>query len=210
MKVNILGSYKLLSLILTAIFIVSLGWYLNKSQDLPSESDKYIADATPTLGFTGREGWETQSTNNFSFMYPTEAKAEGRESESIVVYMGQKQIDSGRTQTELFDGYSFRVGRFEQTDNQSLKEAAESDRNNAEVGCEGYDGTVSELVEVAVADTLGYQYSSKGCYIDYTNTFVENSEIIYLVSQSYVGDKDDQDKYKEITNQILSTLTFVK
>ncbi len=123
--------------------------------------------------------------------------------------MGQKQIDSGRTQTELFDGYSFRIGEIMNESKLALEQLSKNERENAQNNClEREKGQVSQLRTVSISGLTGYQYSVEGCYIDYTETIVSFKDKIYRISQLYVGDVEDQGKYKETTNQILSTLRF--
>ena len=123
--------------------------------------------------------------------------------------MGQKQIDSGRTQTELFAGYSFRIGEIMNESKLALEQLSKNERENAQNNClEREKGQVSQLRTVSISGLTGYQYSVEGCYIDYTETIVSFKDKIYRISQLYVGDVEDQGKYKETTNQILSTLRF--
>ena len=154
------------------------------------------------------DGWKILTNKDHSIKYPSEATAVAREEESLIYYMGQKQIDSGRTQTELFDGYSFRVGKIRNVTTNDLKQLALSERNNTMENCNNEDGVVSDLLPVKVGGQGGFQYSAKGCYIDYTETIVGFDGNFYRISQSYVGDNEDYAGYKETTNMILATLEF--
>lgn len=160
--------------------------------------------------------WQTHSNTNFSFKYPSEAKAETRNDssislvESVVFFMGQKQITSGRTQTELFDGYIFNIRDITSEVIGEFEAFALAERNNSENGCENDNGLVSELQTVNIGSAAGYQFSVTNCYVDHTQTLLSANGKLYRISQSYVGDEEDYLKYKEITFTILNTLSFTK
>lgn len=177
------------------------------STDSTQKTEPIVVDITPTPNPT--ESWEVLNNLGYKFKYPTEAKGESREEESLVVHMGQKQIDSGRTQTELFDGYSFRVGEIINDKNLTLEQLAKGERENTQNNCNSEDGKVSEVKIFKVDGKNGFQYSALSCYIDYTETIVENAGKFYRISQSYVGEPTDQEDYKKTTEQILGTFEFL-
>ncbi len=128
-------------------------------------------------------------------------------SESIVVYMGPEQMNSGRTQTELFDGYSFRMGNVSLAPYATLEELVTTERKNAQEHCQE-GGVVSDITPTKVAGQDAFRYVATGCYIDYTETFVGFKDRYYRISQSYVGTM--QESYKGITDQILSSVQFTE
>lgn len=183
------------------------GWFY--FQPLNNKQENNQIQSTPSPTFDPTESWKTLSNFNHTLKYPREAKAETRESESVISFIGRKQIDSGRTQTELFDGYSFRIGEIINDSKLALEQLSKNERENAQNNClEREGGQISPLESISIDGQVGYQYSAEGCYIDYTETIVSFESKIYRISQSYVGDVEDQKKYKEITNKILSTLRF--
>ena len=146
-------------------------------------------------------GWKTLTSSNYSLSYPEEATSEARENESLIFFMGPKQIASGRTQTELFDGYSFRIESTLIPPNTDIENFAESQRKSAQDNCLSYEtASVSELKSITITNQPAFQYSAEGCYIDYTETILSFNNNTYRISQSYTGDKEDQTTYKEITN----------
>lgn len=162
---------------------------------------------SPTLNPTNN--WEVLANLGYTVRYPKEAKAEAREEESLVLFIGPTQVASGRTQTELFDGYSFRIGMIESNPGLTLEEVSRIERDNAQTNCQVQEGgKVSQLKSVSINGNQGYQYSVEGCYVDYTETIISYKGELYRVSQSYVGNQEDQARYKETTYQILSTLKF--
>jgi len=180
----------------------------NLNREESQTAQNFVNDTVVSPRPNPTDDWKTLTNLNHTFRYPAEASAEAREDESLVFFMGQKQIDSGRTQTELFDGYSFRVGEVTNDANVKLEELAEMERENAVSNCPSEGSVVSRLTPVIISQQEAFQYSAIGCYIDYTETIVAYNNIFYRISQSYVGDAEDQDKYEEITNQILSSFSF--
>jgi hypothetical protein len=153
--------------------------------------------------------WELLINNNYSLKYPKEATVETRDNESLVYFMGQKQIDSGRTQTELFDGYSFRLEKILDNSANSLVELSTKERNNAIENCNYENGSISDLIALKIDGKEAFQYYATGCYIDYTESFVSYNGEYYRISQSYVGDEEDYMGYKDITKNILSTIKYI-
>ena len=82
------------------------------------------------------------------------------------------------------------------------------ERENAVENCDYEDGKISSLKSVSIGGAKGFQYSAVNCYIDYTETLLISNDNYYRVSQSYVGDEDDYNGYKQITRDIVATLNF--
>lgn len=203
-----LGGAVINTLLVFLIITGLISWVYFQLRNNEQESNQVQPTPSPTLDQTS--GWKSLSNSNYSLKYPNEAKGEVRENESVVSFMGQKQIDSGRTQTELFDGYSFRVGEIVNDSKLSLEELSKNERENAQSNCLNMDsGQVSQLEKVSINGQVGYQYSAVGCYTDYTETIISFKDKMYRISQLYVGNEADQRNYKETTNRILSTLKFV-
>lgn len=188
---------KKIFLISTIVIVVSLVLTFAKRVN----NENLVPSPTPE---TIEEGWEKVFNTSYEFVAPTEATKEDRTNETIITFMGQKQIDSGRTQTELFDGYAFRVGR-EIVNSAGIESFARIQRENAAENCFQENGEVSEIEKINLNGIDAYQYFATNCYLDYRETFIENNNYIYRLSESYVGDSEDYPKYKEITNKILSS-----
>ena len=112
--------------------------------------------------------------------------------------------------TELFDGYAVRIGLIKGERGITFEELAKNERENAQTNCNDQKGQISQIIEVEVDKHPGYQYSSQGCYLDYTDTIVSFKNQVYRITQSYVGEEKDQQTYKTITNEIYSTLKFIE
>lgn len=192
-----------------ALIIFGLPYIMQRnSKKQAGNQDQQIPSST----IDPAKNWTSLMDENraYQLQYPIEAKAETTRNESVISFMGQKQIASGRTQTELFDGYAFRIGKVIANPDTEIEKVAQEERNNAETHCSEDRGSVSKLESTTLQGQQAFQYSAQGCYIDYTETFVSFNGVIYRISQSYVGDASDQATYKEITNQILSSLRFIQ
>ncbi len=198
----------LILILIGALIIFGLPYFMQRSsKNQAGNQDQQI----PSVTIDPAKNWTSLIDENraYQLQYPIEAKAETTRNESVISYMGQKQIASGRTQTELFDGYAFRIGRVIANPDTDTEKIAREERNNAESNCIGENGTVSKLESTTLQEQPAFQYSAQGCYIDYTETFVSFNGVIYRISQSYVGDAPDQAMYKEITKRILASLQFI-
>ena len=199
-----------ISLALAAFLLVGCNLLPQTSQDTPPEitppetTDTTNTETTPNP--VKNPDWESFDADTYSFLYPPEATPLEREYGSVITFMGPKQIASGRTQTELFDGYSFSIEPVETTD--ELATFAQNERTNAEENCHSGEGAVSELAETTIANQPAFQFTVTDCYVDYTSTLVEHNGQSYRISQSYVGTPEDQAGYREITQQILQSIQF--
>lgn len=229
-KSSFLAKFIFISLV---IFICLFGVYIlngvrvkSDTQELNSEFklDSIILPSNPELKTSGQstnssltfvdfaKGW-TGSTNSYlghTFKHPKEATIETRESESVVVFMGEIQSSSGRTQTELFDGYIFRISKMELEPGMTTEMFAQQQRQSAQTECVSDTGAISPLKTISVNSSLEVvQYSVQGCRTDYTDSFATIDGATYLFSQLYVGAPGDKAMYKEITDQILSTVRIL-
>lgn len=204
-------------LLLFLVFLVSFYFFTTKNKDLGSDNsslspitDKPTPTANmPTDNVIYDNSWVEHSNLDFSFKYPSQAKAEARDDESLVIYMGQKQIDSGRTQTEIFDGYTFRITKVDLDQNLSAKDLAIQEFEIEQENCTNSDeSVVTNVVDVVVGQKQGYQFTGAGCYTDFTETIVSNGDNVYRIVQIYAGESPDLDLYKKTTEKILQSLVF--
>lgn len=193
-------------LILSVIlFLGVLGWAsLSRTDTNAPHTEKNTPAPTSTL-----EKWKVLTNTTHTLQYPPKATGEARENESIVFFMGPKQIASGRTQTELFDGYSVRIGKMDSVSEVSPEKLAVHEKENSEKNCLSYDeASVSPIKNVVVSSLPGFQYAVMNCYVDYTETILSFNGALYRISQSYVGNPVDQQEYKEITEAIVASIRF--
>jgi len=181
---------------------------------IPSNSPTSIPTVSTSSTSDSTVNWETYTGSEYSFKHPAGLKSDtgaaGAGSESIrFQYMGQKQVASGRTQTELFDGYAFIVTKIGLISQKTPEQLATERRNNSKDNC-GSDVVLSEIKSVSLGMSKGVQYSVKNCMGDYTSSYVSSGNNVYEIIQLYVGENVDQKGYEEITNQIFNTLTFMQ
>lgn len=160
-----------------------------------------------------KAGWTTYSGDDYSFQYPlaetkTDTGAAGTGFESFrVIYMGEKQRASGRTETSLADGYMFIVTKIQTDGSKTISELAAERRGNSVQGCLD-DAQVGAIKEVDVGNQKGLQYSVDNCLGDYTNTYVGVDKAVYEITQMFTGEEPEYFEYKKITEEIFSTLKF--
>lgn len=163
-------------------------------------------DATESSEVDPTADWKTYTGKLFSFKYPKDAKLEVQPDGVVkIMYMGQKQIDSGRTQTSLFDGYGFFVAPSKEK--VSLEDGYKNRVESFNNVCDSEKMGKSKITKIDGFQALQYDSS---CLGDYTTSLVINKDNIFFeLSQLYVGETADQSDYKKITDQILSTLKFL-
>jgi len=148
------------------------------------------------------------SLKSYSFKHPPGLKSDtgaaGVGFESIrFMLVGPTQMASGRTQTELFDGYAFIVTKLGSSTTLDPKKEIETQQKNSVSNCQD----VGAVTSVIVAGKQAYQYAAN-CRGTYTTTYVSNGMNTYSITQSYAG--GNQEAYKTITDQILSTFKFIE
>ena len=197
------------------------GYYLGKqsvnyNQNSSNTTAQPVSSSSPTdtpTIFDSTANWETYTSLEYSFKHPKDLKSDtgaaGTGFESIrFQFIGSKQIASGRTQTSLFDGYSFVVTKIGSTTQKTPEQWATERRYNSKENC-GPEVILSDVKQITVDKANGVQYSVKNCIGDYTSSYVSNGGSVYEVTQLYVGEQADQKEYEEITNQIFNTLKFL-
>jgi hypothetical protein len=117
-------------------------------------------------------------------------------------------VASGRTQTELADGYAFIVTKVGSASEKGADARAAEAQAQTRGFCSFEGSKVSEVGVVTVDGQEGSQYSVEGCYADHTVTHVTVEDRVYRITQLYTGDGDDVMEYRRVTEVILSTLEF--
>lgn len=209
-------------LLVIALLIVglgALGYVIYKNQFGAKTIGPDVLSPTPGINTTPVpdfiNDWEIYSNSAYSFKHPkdlaSDTNAGGANAESTRFrYMGEKQKTSGRTQTELFDGYMFIVTKIDSSGQKSAKQAAEEAYKSTKQNCGNYDNSsISEISVITINGQIAYQYEVSNCYTDYKNTFIANGDSVYNITQSYTGEEPEYFEYKKITDQILSTFEFV-
>ncbi|RJQ35727.1 hypothetical protein C4559_06570 [Candidatus Microgenomates bacterium] len=208
--------------------VFGLGGYFFGKQSLPTQkvveniqtSPTAISSPTPFSSPSvaptvsdSTSNWETYNSSEYSFKHPKGLKSDtgaaGTGFENIrFQLMGPKQIASGRTQTSLFDGYSFVVTKIGLATQKTPEQLATERRSNSKENC-GPEVILSDVKPITVGKGTGVQYSVKNCMEDYTSSYISNGTNVYEITQLYVGELADQKAYEEITDQIFSSLKFL-
>ncbi len=217
------GQKVVLGLISTVLILIGLSSFFpnqSKNQTPPIIQSSPSPQASPapeqeiSPETTMNEGdetntWPVLSTATFSFRYPEGSLTESKQTEGFVRFMGQKQIDSGRTQTELFDGFIFRIEPIVIESDSILEQVAEAQRKNAQTNCTTENGRVSAIRPVIIDGLNAQRFSATNCS-DYTLTIVKSGTVTYLITALYVGDDIDRPNYQKTTEKILSTVKFIQ
>jgi len=200
-------------LIIIVLVIIAFGvWYFASTRQSNIETETTttpnITQPTESPAVVAND-WKTyeNTTYEFTFRYPPEANVNDTGSNYMSVnFMGQKQIDSGRTQTELFDGYAMNVVDLtDEGDFSSLDDFAEARMSQFDDVCsmvsEPKTGSVNENPYITV---------DASCLGDFTIFYFENSNRFYEVGLLVTGDKEDTPGYQQTVNDMFSTFTFLK
>jgi hypothetical protein len=153
-------------------------------------------------------GWKTYIDPNgeFNFKYPTSSKLDNSQKNlTKISFMGQKQIDSGRTQTELFDGYAFMVADVT-SEGVSLDQIFEKRKESFLNACDAKNISAKSKIKIDNKEAIFY---STSCLGEFSNYIVSANRKFYEINILTSGDTEDLPKYKDITNQTLSTFKFV-
>ncbi len=169
----------------------------------PSPAITILPSPTPS--------WLTFSTDFFTLTYPPEASASERPENPdsrnwAVTYMGNTQRQSGRTQTELFDGYAVNLTIFEVVGDDPVGLQAESDRQ-ATIDVCGEEGDVTSITSTLIAAQSALTYSG-GCLGRSTNYYFPVDQQLFRLSVLVVGSQEDQVKYLSTVDKIITSLRF--
>ncbi|HOX96364.1 MAG TPA: hypothetical protein PLI45_03200 [Candidatus Woesebacteria bacterium] len=172
-----------------------------------------VPSETPTPTIDPTANWQTyvDSVGKYEIKYPTNATLSTNSKPIVdIVYIGQAQIDSGRTQSELSDGYKISIN-FEYTaPTQTLASAANYvHQHNADNCPEPGKAVISPLIQTTISDEPAMQFSTKNCFTDSTTVMVIKGDKLYEITSMYPASNPDQQKnYQDQTVKILSTFKF--
>lgn len=166
----------------------------------PTPASSATASADPTAD------WQTYTDQGmgYSVKYPMEANLNLYEKKYFrVSYMGHKQIESGRTETSLFDGYSVTI--VPTTDGNSLDEIYTKRVESFDNACDPTQMGQSSKITISGYQAIKY---SASCLGDYTTYIINHNNSFVDITLMTTGDGEDLPKYLAVTNQILSTFKF--
>lgn len=196
-------------ILITIIFALGYLKYWGAKQTLlspsPSPSPAITISPSPT------SSWLTFSTDLFTLTYPPEASASERPENPdsknwAVTYMGETQRQSGRTQTELFDGYALNLTAFEIVGDDPAQIQAESDRQATIDAC-GLEGEVTPITSTSIASQTALTYSG-GCLGRPTSYYFSLDQQLFRLSVLVVGSTEDRVQYLSTVDKIIASLHF--
>jgi hypothetical protein len=206
---------KLIPILVVMLIIVALGaaglWAYQNYFTSPVTSPESSAQAgIPTATTDPTADWQTYTNPSatYSFKYPsglgsdTDAAGEGFESIRFS-YLGPAQTASGKTETEMFDGYAFIVTKPGLTTEFDPKTEAERQQTNSKEICQN----VSEITTTTVDGFNAFRFSDD-CLGEHITTFVSDDKNTYSITQFYGG--ENKSSYKTTTDQIISTFKFLE
>lgn len=159
------------------------------------------------------QNWKTYSDPQklYSIKYPPEAKVSSYTSTTTsFTYIGPTQQKSGRTQTELADGYKVSVDYQPFTAQQSPETMVNDIYRQARQGCPvPEEVALSPLTKITISGQLAWQYIINNCLGDATVSFVAYKDKLYSLTAMYASlNSNDLPKYLEKASQIISTFQF--
>lgn len=196
-----------LSLILVAALLVYLRFGYGNQTFSPSSTVSPIPSPSPTSSPTLSAKLDNAY---FSLDYDASATTSARTApdsrEWVVSYMGQKQRESGRTQTELWDGYMVSIMRFETNgESDGAMTQATLDRQSTIDACS--EENVTPIIEgkVGVYEVITYY---GGCLGSADHYYLMLGDILYRISALTTGDASDLSLYRDTVTTMLNSLRF--
>lgn len=125
------------------------------------------------------------------FKYPSDLKVDQVSSSPYeqykLVYMGEKQKASGRTQTSIFDGYIFYVSL---RGSDSIDKVSQDTFNGSKQNC--FEQTKwSTITNSTIDNKESKTYEVLSCMTDYTENFVSYKGNTFAIMQIYVGEEPE-------------------
>ncbi len=212
------------AIVLLAVGLLS-GYFLSNNiqhsstttQQPTSPTLTQVNNTNPTIDPTADWKTYTNTQYGYSFKYPegtnvaenVEGNPGGTYTAAKLSYLGPTQTASGRTQTELFDGYMVSV-TLSWVDATTPLEAATKAAASAKDNCPNSSAaTISSVSSITIGGQKAATYSEKNCVGDYTISFIKTSGKIFAITETYNGGTPEiETAYQKITDQIVSTFQF--
>jgi hypothetical protein len=203
---------KLLYLVLTLIALLLL--YLRFSygeagEQLPTPSPNNPVDTPSPSPAPVVELTEKLDNIYFSLSYNKSATTSSSRlpdsREWVISYMGEDQKKSGRTQTELWDGYVVVITQFEVVGDDPEKNQAELDRQGTIDACGEENATPIKTGKIGKYDTLTYY---GGCLGAGDYHYLMMADYLYRITVMTPGSEQLKPQYESVVNAMINSLSF--
>ncbi|MCE7897622.1 MAG: hypothetical protein DPW11_03010 [bacterium] len=125
--------------------------------------------------------------------------------EWVISYMGEEQKKSGRTQTELWDGYVLAITRFETVGDDPDKLQAEVDRKGIIDACSEENATPIKSGKVGDYETITFY---GGCLGEGDYHYLMLADTLYRLIIMAFGSDQAKLEYQVVVNSMLNSLRF--
>lgn len=200
--------YLVLSLIALALIYLRLN-YGEASQQLPvasptSPTNSATKEPSPRIDLS-----QKLDNDYFTLAYDKSATTSSSRSpdsqEWVISYMGEDQKKSGRTQTELWDGYALAITRFETVGEEPDQKQAEADRSGIIDACGEENSTPIKSGKIGQYDTITFY---GGCLGEGDYHYLMMADTLYRLTIMTLGSDQLKPQYQAVVGAMLSSLSF--
>src|SRR3989344_1241907 len=151
---------------------------------------------------------------NFALAYPNEAKVKEPASKDAnptiykIVYLGKNQLKPNPQETEINDGYIFKVVAHKNLSNVDIKSLAKEKLTTYTLSCPDL-ATISKLETKILNAKAAYEFEVLDCKVNYKESFVFDRGTVFELVQIYRGDLGFKQAYKSKEQEILDSFEFI-
>lgn len=198
--------YIILIIIALGLLYVRVRYSSPLVESVPNPSPSIVSSSSPIPRVALDK---TLSNDYFSLSYPevatTSTSTTPDAREWAITYMGEEQTKSGRTQTELWDGYAISITRFETVGDNPDRVQADADRQGTIDACGEENATEIKNGKVGSYAALTY---SGGCLGEADQYYLMIADTLYRVTVMVVGSDGYKPGYQAVVSAILDSLSF--
>jgi len=208
--------YILLAVLITFIIIVVTVQELGKKRvEIIDQNPRFnVTQApTPTPEEEPAKQWKsfTTSQHGITFSYSVEAyleKSNPFSQDSPVykaIFRGKRQDEGLITETNLSDGYIFKVTVNTNPENRSLLDLTQNKKSSFAFNCPDL-AEISDITATKIDGLAAQTFSVINCNSDFKVTFVVSKNFVYEIDQIFRGDIGFKQKYETDTDEIVLSL----
>ena len=215
-KFKIKKRYILLMLLISFIVVIVTLKELNRKRvEIIDESPRFnVTEApTPTPEEEPAKQWKSfsASQHGITFKCPVESyleKSNPFSQDSPVykaIFRGKRQDEGLITESNLFDGYIFKIVVNTNPQNRPLIDLARNKVSSFAFSCPDL-AQISEVEATKIDGLTAQAFNVINCNSDFKVTFVVSKNFVYEIDQIYKGDIGFKQKYEKDTDEILLSL----